>query len=111
QEMTTGSGIAFDPLGSKELRGVPGDWRVFAVPDSDGRGPLPVLEPPPPREPQAGPRRRWLLIGGAGVVVIGAIVAVLLALGGGGMSPATRPTPAATAARFVGALALVVKTV
>jgi class 3 adenylate cyclase len=31
KELVVGSGLAFDDRGSHELRGVPGEWRVFAV--------------------------------------------------------------------------------
>jgi len=31
KDLVAGSGIAFDERGSAELKGVPGEWRLFAV--------------------------------------------------------------------------------
>ena len=31
RDLVAGSGIAFDDRGSHVLKGVPGDWRLFAV--------------------------------------------------------------------------------
>src|SRR5438874_1650255 len=97
QEMTAGSGIAFDPLGSKELRGVPGDWRVFSVPATDGRGPLPELEPPKPRK-RPPPRRRRVVVGAAIAALISLAVAIPLALSrGAGTAVPPKEAPAASA--------------
>src|SRR5439155_2808370 len=112
QEMTAGSGIAFDPLGSKELRGVPGDWRVFSVPDTDHRGPLPELEPPPPHEPRKVRSRRWMAAAVAGGVAA-VVVVVVIALAVGGSSPSPGPARSHSGAGrtpFVGAFGIDAKT-
>jgi class 3 adenylate cyclase len=31
KDLVAGSGLAFDDRGSHELKGVPGEWRVYAV--------------------------------------------------------------------------------
>jgi class 3 adenylate cyclase len=105
QEMTAGSGIAFDPLGSKELRGVPGDWRVFSVVTRDGRGPLQEIEIPEPREPEERSRRRWILTGGVAAAAVIALVALWFATRGG--TPTTRPPQGLGAAKpFVGVVGI-----
>jgi class 3 adenylate cyclase len=35
KDLTVGSGISFEPRGVHELRGVPGEWEVFAAADGD----------------------------------------------------------------------------
>ncbi len=37
RDLVVGSGIEFDDRGERELKGVPGSWRVFAVAGVDGR--------------------------------------------------------------------------
>jgi len=34
KDLVAGSGIAFDDRGLHELRGVPGEWRIYAVAES-----------------------------------------------------------------------------
>jgi len=34
RDLVIGSGLAFDDRGSHELKGVPGEWRLFAVTSS-----------------------------------------------------------------------------
>lgn len=46
REAETGSAFAFEPRGSHELKGVPGEWRLFAVTEV-------------PDAPQAEAERRW----------------------------------------------------
>ena len=33
KDLVAGSGLAFEPRGERELKGVPGTWQIFAVPD------------------------------------------------------------------------------
>jgi class 3 adenylate cyclase len=32
--LVAGSGISFEPRGATELRGIPGEWRLFCVPET-----------------------------------------------------------------------------
>jgi class 3 adenylate cyclase len=34
KDLVAGSGIAFEDRGSAELKGVPGEWRLYAVADA-----------------------------------------------------------------------------
>ncbi len=43
KDLVVGSGIEFDDLGSHELKGVPGQWRLLAVADSRSPRPAPSL--------------------------------------------------------------------
>ena len=33
EDLVAGSGIAFDPRGTVELKGIPGEWSLYAVTD------------------------------------------------------------------------------
>lgn len=54
-DLVAGAGLDFEDLGERELKGVPGRWRLFRVVAVDG---APV--PPPLEEEEAGERRRAL---------------------------------------------------
>jgi streptogramin lyase len=74
-DVVAGSDIRFADQGTHELRGVPGEWRVFAVEEAATDRALPVEEPSDP----TAQRRNWtpilaaLAVGGlatAGVIAI-----------------------------------------
>jgi class 3 adenylate cyclase len=37
KDLVVGSGLEFEDRGSRELKGVPGEWRVYALADPMGR--------------------------------------------------------------------------
>ena len=37
KDLVAGSGLTFEDAGEHELKGVPGEWRLFAVSDGTGR--------------------------------------------------------------------------
>lgn len=55
RDLVTGSGIALAPLGAHELKGVPGEWELFAV--GERTGPL----PPPDQDRKLRPADRAAL--------------------------------------------------
>jgi YVTN family beta-propeller protein len=72
RDVVAGSDIRFTDEGVHELRGVPGEWRLFAVEEAAVDGALPVEAMP---EPEAA-RRSW-----APVLVALGVGAVLTAIG------------------------------
>lgn len=77
-DVVAGSDIRFADRGVHELRGVPGDWRLFAVEEAATDRALPVEEMP---DPTAGPRNWAPILGavGVGVLATAGVVAFLLA--------------------------------
>jgi class 3 adenylate cyclase len=49
KDLVVGSGISFDDLGTRELKGVPGEWRLYAVD---------AIEPPASRRLLADAREK-----------------------------------------------------
>ncbi len=75
-DVVAGSDIRFADQGVHQLRGVPGEWRLFLVEQPAVDRALPVEEPPDP----TAPRRAWTplaaVLAVGGVVLIGAVVFV-----------------------------------
>jgi class 3 adenylate cyclase len=98
KDLVPGSGFRFEDRGAHQLRGVPGEWRLFAVTSVDGQArPSPAaVEEQRDRlaeiQPPVVPRRaRGPLIGlGAALLLAAIIVAVLL--GPGRNRPASAPS-------------------
>jgi streptogramin lyase len=77
-DVVAGSDIRFADAGVHELRGVPGEWRIFAVEEAATDLPLPVEEVPDP----AARRRSWKPLVAAllaGVALTAVAVAVFVA--------------------------------
>ncbi len=98
KDLVGGSDISFEDRGVHQLKGVPGEWRLFAVDQVDGRvrpGPLEKeaaaqlrasIVPPPMLK-----RRRFPIAVGAGVLIVaGAVSTFLLTRSGGSVVPAIR---------------------
>lgn len=84
-DVVAGSDITFADKGTHELRGVPGEWRVFAVEETATDRALPIE---PPAEPTAE-RRNWPLI-----IAVFAVVAVVAAAATAlGLASLSRPAP------------------
>src|SRR3954469_5447557 len=84
RDLAAGSSLRFDPMGARELKGVPGEWNVFEVASDAPRPPLPGMEVSEPERPRDGGRRRTALVAGIVAAVVAVAVAVpLLFLGGG----------------------------
>lgn len=82
-DVVAGSDIRFADQGIHELRGVPGEWRVFAVEEAATDRALPVDEPADP----TAHRRSWtpiLVALGLGALVAAGVIAVILAGYGSG---------------------------
>lgn len=85
RDVVAGSDITFSDQGTHELRGLPGEWRLYAVDQTATDRALPVE---PPAEPIAV-RRNWpLILAGVGIVAVVAAVGTALALAG-----LSRPAP------------------
>jgi class 3 adenylate cyclase len=102
KEMVPGSGIGFVDHGVHQLKGVPGEWRLFRVSTIDGRPREPSLADDEARQRRdriqapAVPRRaRLALLVGIATVAVVAIGLVLLTRGGNGKSQA-QPSASAT---------------
>jgi YVTN family beta-propeller protein len=87
RDVAAGSGIDFDDRGVQELKGVPGQWRLFAVErkadeqlSQTDRRVLEALEAPVPTA-----RRAWARLvaaGGVGAALAAGVLALVLARGG-----------------------------
>jgi len=95
RDLAAGSALRFDPLGARELKGVPGEWNVFEVASDAQRPTLPPLDAPPPGSPGGGAGRRPALIVGlvAAAVAIAVVVALMVSGSGGSPSATTSRTP------------------
>ncbi|MDP9330798.1 MAG: hypothetical protein M3P11_09210, partial [Actinomycetota bacterium] len=96
KELVAGAGIEFEDRGVHHLKGITGEWRLFAVVGLDG--------PPPPLEAETAAARREQIVAtavkrrrrrrapitvGAAAVVLAAVVGVFaLTRGGGTLTPA-----------------------
>ena len=95
RDLATGSGIEFDDLGVRELKGVPGEWRVYAAHPPTAAGADGVTAAPPvtaAREVAAVRRsigrralRRRVLIATSVLVIVALVAATLFVI--------TRPPP------------------
>lgn len=92
RDMLAGSDLRFEDRGQHTLKGVPGEWRLFAL-DPGSVAPV-APEPQPGASPKRSrrPSRAQLLALGACLiaVVAGAVAAAILLTGGGG---GAAPTP------------------
>jgi YVTN family beta-propeller protein len=85
RDLVAGSGIDFTDRGVSTLKGVPGEWRLFAVtappaapepgPDAATRAELPA------ERAGARPSPRWLMVGGLGVLALLSGIAAALISG------------------------------
>jgi class 3 adenylate cyclase len=84
RDLAAGSALKFEPLGARELKGVPGEWSVFEVESAQQRPTLPPIDVPDPssRRGDGGRRRTALFAGIAAAVVAVAVAVPLLLLGG-----------------------------
>jgi YVTN family beta-propeller protein len=90
RDMLAGSELLFDDRGQHQLKGVPGEWRLFAVDvPSVVESVAAVPETAQPEEAQRRSRARLIWAGAGVAVVLGgaAAAAVLLTGGGGGVPP------------------------
>jgi class 3 adenylate cyclase len=89
RDLVTGSGLAFTDAGTHPLKGVPGEWHLFALAIE-----APALAPiPDAAAPQPVPLRRrmlWLALGGAALVA-GAVTAVVVLRTPSGVTAAGGP--------------------
>ena len=87
REVVSGAGIVFEDRGQHELKGVPGEWRLFAVAGGTGLGLPPALAGAVPRIRAPAKaratrlRRRALLGGGLTALVAAAAVAAVVVHG------------------------------
>ena len=95
KDLVPGAGFRFDDRGPHRLKGIPGEWRLFALTSVDGR-PRPTAAGAEEQrdrlatiQPPMVPRRaRGPLIGVGAAVVVAAIVVPVALLRGGGIPPA-----------------------
>jgi class 3 adenylate cyclase/tetratricopeptide (TPR) repeat protein len=95
RDLVAGSGLEFRDRGSHPLRGVPGEWRVFAVVDTSEAATRPAAAAAAAEPPGRG-RRRGLVAGGVLAVALAAVAAVWL-LHGRGPEPTGAASPLAVA--------------
>ena len=84
-DVVAGSDITFADKGTHELRGVPGEWRVFAVEETARDRALPIE---PPAEPTTV-RRNWPLI----IAVVSVVAVVAAGATALGLASLSRPAP------------------
>ena len=89
RDIVAGSDLSFEDRGTHELKGVPGEWHLFAA-DRTSRPEL-AAAPPEPPTPRRRPRTAYLVAAVAALAILAVSGAVFLA----GQSPAA--TPGATA--------------
>jgi class 3 adenylate cyclase len=121
RDLAAGSALRFDSMGTRQLKGVPGEWNVFEVGSEAARPDLPPLDVPDPGGSGRGRNRRPALIAGivAAAVAIGIVVALVIGDSNGSPGVATSPpgsptgaasstgTPSGTAGgQFLGAVAV-----
>jgi class 3 adenylate cyclase len=90
RELTAGSAVRYKLLGTRELKGVPGEWSVYAVASDGPRPALPPIDVPRPDDPGNRGRRRAVAI--AAVLVAVAAVTVVVALRNGSQRPVAAPS-------------------
>jgi class 3 adenylate cyclase len=84
RDVAAGSGFAFTDMGTFELKGLPGEWRVFSVERlaAEGGGAVPTLPPAGAAADDAhtrtGGRPRWIALGIAAIVTVLVATAYLL---------------------------------
>ena len=94
RDLVAGSGIEFTDRGIATLKGVPGEWRLFAVvaPAAlpEGRPHAAAHADPSAEHARAGPSPRWLIVGGLGVLALvsGTAAAIISGLFAGPVIPA-----------------------
>ena len=88
RDVVAGSDITFSDQGVHELRGVPGEWRLFAVEQTSTDRALPLE---PLAEPIAAQRNWRLLLAVAAIVGVVAIAGTALALAGFSRPPPVVP--------------------
>jgi YVTN family beta-propeller protein len=89
RDMLAGSDLEFLDRGEHRLKGVPGEWRLYAV-KLPSAAELPGPGPEPPEDEARRPARaRWLALAIVAALAAGgaAVAAVLLSRGGGGVAP------------------------
>src|SRR4051812_28907436 len=93
RDLAAGSALRFEPLGARELKGVPGEWNVFEVESASQRPDLPPLEELASASGDHPPwRRRWGLVAGIAAAVVAVAIAVPLLFLGGSKHPRTHAT-------------------
>ncbi len=97
RDLTTGSGIAFEDRGMTALKGVEGDWRIYAVARKGELAPRALVPERPPTERRGG-RPRWAIP--AALAVVAALIVAGIGITrrdeggavGGGPSPSALPS-------------------
>ncbi|MEO6351195.1 MAG: adenylate/guanylate cyclase domain-containing protein [Candidatus Limnocylindrales bacterium] len=98
RELVAGSGLDFDDRGTRELKGVPGEWHLFALRRID---PVPIADGDVQKqaidavvERRIGNRRLWPFVAALGIVALAAVVGAAALLGAfGGGPPAVFAAP------------------
>jgi class 3 adenylate cyclase len=107
-QMVAGSGLGFSTLGTRELKGVPGNWELLILTSVDGRPSGGPTDPKDAREardrasPKDSPKRSpsaalIFLAGGLAVVLVGAILATRGRAGSGSPIASSTSPPVAMA--------------
>jgi hypothetical protein len=99
-DLVSGSGLDFDERGTRELKGVPGAWRLYALLAVDGVVLGPPLDPLEAAErrtvassdrPEGRTRARAFLVGGIASVIAITVAAVAIANRASSDRPSTPP--------------------
>jgi class 3 adenylate cyclase/streptogramin lyase len=98
RDLLSGSEFRFEDRGVRELKGLPGEWRLSAVTE------VPRLEEEELPEEEAAPRRRWRVSVPLAAVIALGVVAVLvitvIVARGGGKAAGLRPPTVNSVARL-----------
>jgi class 3 adenylate cyclase/DNA-binding beta-propeller fold protein YncE len=104
RDALAGSDMRFTDEGAHELKGIPGEWRLFSLEKDErfmadilgaatGTKDLAAEGTADTGRPARGPSRRLVLAAAAALVAVTALVAGLLVLSGGGGGSAYTPAP------------------
>lgn len=93
-EITLGAEVTFSERGARHLKGVPGEWQLYAVdwqPRDDA--PAAVDDSPHALETRPRPWTRWAALGGAALLLAGLAIVVAAVLLGIGEAPTATAQP------------------
>lgn len=82
KDLIAGSGLSFQDRGTHDLKGVPGEWRLFALEQEALPPPMEAIVEEAPSEEEARPRRRRIVAAvGASILMAAAVATFLLSRG------------------------------
>jgi YVTN family beta-propeller protein len=87
KDLIAGSSLSFQDRGTHDLKGVPGEWRLFALEQEALPPPMEAVVEEAPSEEEGRPRRRRIVAVATGATLIAAAVTAFLLSRGGESFP------------------------